>query len=179
MAVADDVYGLLAEFKEAEELRAAALSARAAGYKRLEACTPIPIEGLSDILGTAPPHLPLITLLGGLVGGLSGYALEYYVCVVTNPFNVGGRPHYSWPAFVPVIFEMTVLGAALSAVLGMLLLNGLPRPHHPLFNVPDFKLASRDSFFLCIEARDPAFDLDRTRALLESLSPHGLWEVPR
>jgi len=179
MNVSDELYGLLAEFESPERLREAAAAAHQAGYRRIDAFTPVPIEGLSEALGQIPTRLPLVTFLGGLIGGISGYALEYYAAVIAYPVNVGGRPLHSWPAFIPVTFEMTVLGAALSAVLGMLALNGLPRPHHPLFNVPQFLLASRDRFFLCIEARDPAFQFDATRQFLEGLHPRSVLEVPR
>jgi hypothetical protein len=174
-----EVYGLLAEFESPELLREAARSAHQAGYRRMDAFTPIPIDGLSDALGHDSTSLPLITFLGGIFGGLSGYGLQYYAAVVAYPLNIGGRPLNSWPAFIPVIFETTVLGAALAAVLGMLALNGLPRPHHPLFNVPQFLLASRDRFFLCIEARDSAFCIDETRIFLEGLRPRSVLEVPR
>jgi ActD protein len=144
MAEAPDIYGLLAEFGDAESLRSAAAAATAAGYRRVDAFTPMPVEGLAEALGKTYTRIPAITFLGGLVGGISGYALQYYVAVIAYPLNVGGRPLHSWPAFIPVTFEMTVLCAALAAVLGMLALNGLPRPHHPLFNIDEFKLASRD-----------------------------------
>jgi hypothetical protein len=179
MNAADEIYGLLAEFESPERLREAAEAARRAGYRRLDAFTPIPIEGLSEAVGQVPTRLPLVTLLGGLLGGVSGYALEYYCAAIAYPVNVGGRPLHSWPAFIPVTFETTVLGAALAALFGMLALNGLPRPHHPLFNVPQFLLASRDHFFLCIEARDPAFQLAATQQFLESLQPKSVLEVPR
>jgi hypothetical protein len=179
MAANADIYGLLAEFPDPESLRAAASSAHEAGYRHMDAFTPIPVEGLSKALGVEQTRLPLVTLLGGLFGAAAGYALQYYVLVVAYPLNIGGRPLHSWPAFIPVVFETTVLGAALTAVLGMLAASGLPRPHHPLFNVPEFKLASRDRFFLCIEARDPAFDAIGTRDFLERLSPKPVWEVPR
>jgi hypothetical protein len=179
MAEAPDIYGLLAEFGDAESLRSAAAVARAAGYRRVDAFTPMPVEGLAEALGKTYTRIPTITFVGGLVGAISGYALQYYVSVIAYPLNVGGRPLHSWPAFIPVTFEMTVLCAALAAVLGMLALNGLPRPHHPLFNVDAFKLASRDRFFLAIEARDAAFDLEETRHFLHNLSPRQVWEVPR
>jgi ActD protein len=178
MTSTTDLYGVLAEFGDAASLAAAARAARAAGFRRFDAYSPIPLEDLEDTLPATPGRLPLLTFVGGLLGGLGGYALQYYVAVIANPLNVGGRPLHSWQAYVPVIFEMTILGASLAAVLGMLALNGLPRPHHPLFNVPEFKLASRDRFFLCVEARDPQFDLEKARQFLASLSPRGLWEVP-
>jgi hypothetical protein len=179
MATASDTYGLLAEFQDPAALTEAAQAAHAAGYRRMDAYTPIPVEGLSQALGMTHTRLPAAIFLGGLLGGLAGYALQYWVSVEAYPLNIGGRPLHSWPAFIPVVFETTVLGAALTAVLGMLAFNGLPRPHHPLFNVPEFKLASRDRFFLCIEARDRQFDLDQTRDFLEGLAPQQLWEVPR
>jgi len=179
MATASDIYGLLAEFKDPAALTEAARAAHGAGYRRMDAYTPIPVEGLSQALGMTHTRLPMVTFFGGLLGALAGYALQYYVSALAYPLNIGGRPLHSWPAFIPVVFETTVLGAALTAVLGMLAFNGLPRPHHPLFNVPEFKLASRDRFFLCIEARDRQFDVERTRDFLERLSPQQLWEVPR
>jgi hypothetical protein len=179
MAAQSEIYGLLAEFPDGDTLRGAAERAHAAGYRRLDAYTPMPVEGLAEALGKTWSRLPTITFLGGLFGGISGYALQYYVAVLAYPMNVGGRPLHSWPAFMPVTFETTVLGAALATVLGMLALNGLPRPHHPLFNVSEFKLASRDRFFLCIEARDPTFVLEATWQFLESLAPRQVWEVPR
>jgi hypothetical protein len=174
-----DLYGLLAEFEHPEQLLAAAAQARQAGYKRVQAYTPMPVEGLVEALGQTPTQLPRLVLIGGVLGGLAGYALQYYVSVIAYPVNVGGRPLHSWPAFGPIVFELIVLGAALTAVLGMLALNGLPMPHHPLFAVPQFKQASRNRFFLCIESRDPAFRLEETRRFLESLNPNSLVPVPR
>lgn len=178
MTATTDLYGVLAEFGDPASLVDAARAARAAGYRRIDAYSPIPLEDLEDDINSQPGRLPALTFIGGLSGGLAGYALQYYVAVVAYPLNVGGRPPHSWQAYVPVVFEMTILGAALAAVLGMLALNGLPRPHHPLFNLPEFKLASRDRFFLCVEARDPQFDLERVRRFLQGLAPRGLWEVP-
>lgn len=153
------IYGVLGEFPTAEHLTAAAHAAREAGYRRMDAYSPFPVEGLADALGARRSRLPLIVLIGGICGGLIGYLMQYYMVVVSYPLNIGGRPLHTWPAFVLVTFELTILGAALSAVLGMLALNGLPRPYHPLFNVPEFNLASQNRFFLCIEATDPQFDV--------------------
>jgi Protein of unknown function (DUF3341) len=177
MARRPRVYGLLAEFEQPEQLLAAAHRAREAGYRRMDAYTPFPVEGLAEALGRHYTLVPLITLIGGLTGCAGGFGLQYWVSKVAYPINVGGKPFNSWPAFIPVTFEMTTLGAALSAVLGMLALNGLPMPYHPLFNEPRFALASRDRFFLCVEARDRRFDLAETRRLLESLTPRAVMEV--
>src|SRR6202140_3623026 len=171
------IYGVVAEFETAEELIAAAEKTRLAGYRRFEAYSPFPIEGLAEAIGLKRNAVPLITLIGGLCGGFGGFGLQYWVAVIAYPLNIGGRPLNSWPAFIPVTFEMTVLGAALSAVFGMLALNGLPRPHHPLFNVHRFTNASSDRFFVCIEARDPKFHLADTARFLQSLHAHHVSEV--
>ena len=171
------VYGLMAEFEDPNALVAAAHQARLEGYRRMDAYSPFPIEELHEALGLPPTRLPLIVLIGGLVGAVGGYALQYWVSVIENPLNVGGKPLHSWPAFIPVTFETTILVAALSAVLGMLALNGLPMPYHPVFNVSRFALASRNRFFLCIEARDKRFDLEATRRFLQSLKPREVSTV--
>ena len=171
-------YGLLAEFDRPEQLISAAGRAREAGFRRMDAYSPFPVEGLADALGRRKTFVPLITLIGGITGGSLGFALQYWVATSAYPLNIGGRPLNSWPAFIPVTFEMAVLFAALSAVLGMLALNGLPMPHHPLFNEPRFALASRDRFFLCIEAADPKFDRGATAKFLEGLGGRGVYEVP-
>jgi hypothetical protein len=172
------IYGLIAEFTSATDLVAAARRVREEGYVRTDAFSPFPIEGLSEELGFRRTHVPLLVLIGGILGAITGYFMQYYLAVVEYPFNVGGRPAHSWPAFIPVTFEMTILIAALFAVFGMLALNGLPMPYHPVFNVPRFALASRDRFFLCVEATDPKFDLERTGVLLRSLGSHEVTEVP-
>lgn len=171
-------FGLLAEFADADELVAATARAHADGYRNVEAYAPMPVEGLAEALGFRRTRMPLVVLIGGVVGALSGFALQYYCAVVAYPLNIGGRPLLSWPSFVPVIFEMTVLFAALSAVFGMLALNGLPRPHHPLFAIPSFDRASQDRFFLCILAQDPKFHLHSTRQFLEGLGAKEVTDVP-
>jgi len=149
------------------------------GYRRMDAYSPFPIEELHHALGSKPTRLPLIVLIGGLLGCIGGYALEYWSSVIAYPLNIGGKPLHSWPAFIPVTFECTILAAALSCVLGMLALNGLPMPYHPVFNVPEFRLASRNRFFLCIEAADGQYDPERTRAFLAGLHAQSVQEVPR
>ena len=172
------IYGLVAEFDEPTTLVAAARRAYAAGYRKMDAYSPMPIEELHEALGFHHTRLPMLVLLGGILGGLAGYGLEYWSSVMAYPMNIGGRPLHSWPSFIPVAFETTILGAALFAVLGMLALNGLPMPYHPVFNAPRFALASRNRFFLCIEARDRKFNREATQQFLESLDPKGVSEVP-
>jgi hypothetical protein len=172
------IYGVVAEFPTPHELIHAVEKTREAGYRRIEAYTPFPVEGLSEALALKRNNVPLITLIGGLTGGLGGFFFQYWVSVIAYPVNIGGRPLNSWPAFIPVTFELTVLGAALSAVFGMLALNGLPRPHHPLFNVKRFvKHATSDRFFLCIEARDPKFSLADSARFLQGLKATHVSEV--
>ena len=173
-AHAAGLHGLLAEFHDPEQLLHAARQTREAGYRRVEAYSPFPVEGLAELLHPRPTRVPLIVLIGGVLGGLGGYGLQYWTQVMAYPLNIGGRPFNSWPSFIPVTFETTILGAALAAVFGMLALNGLPMPYHPVFNAPRFALASRNRFFLCIEARDPKFDRARTEQFLESLSPDDI-----
>lgn len=171
------IHGLVAEFSEPGELVAAARRTHAAGYRRFDCYTPFPIEELAEAMGHHGSRLPLLVLLGGIIGGLAGFALCYWTSVIDYPLIVGGRPFNSWPAFIPVTFECTILGASLTAVLGMLALNGLPMPYHPLFNVPRFALASRDRFFLYIESSDPRFDIDETWGFLSRMEPRQVSEV--
>lgn len=171
------IYGLMAEFEDPTALVNAAHRAYEEGYRRMDAYSPFPIEELSEAIGFHHSRLPIIVFFGGLFGCLAGFAMQYWISVVDYPINVGGKPTYSWPSFIPPTFEMTILFAALAAVLGMLALNGLPEPYHPVFNVKRFALATRDRFFLCIEAIDPKFDLDHTRRFLETLTPRNVSEV--
>ena len=172
------LYGLLAEFPSADALCAAARHAREHGYTRVEAYSPFAIEGLDDIVGARKGWIAPLTLLGGVAGGAGTYFLQWYAAVVDYPINIGGRPLHSWPAFIPATFEITILGAAVAAVLAMLVLNGLPRLYHPLFEVEEFELASRNRFFLCLPACDPVFAPGPARDLLAELHPLLLREVP-
>jgi len=171
------IYGLMAEFDDPNALVAATHHAYREGYRRMDAYSPFPIEELHEALGGTHTRLPLVVLLGGLFGCVGGYLLQYWVSAIAYPINVGGRPYHSWPAFIPVTFECTILVAALSAVLGMLALNRLPMPYHPVFNVARFALASRNRFFLCVESKDPKFDLERTRRFLNTLNPREVTTV--
>ena len=172
------LYGLLAEFPSADSLCAAARHVREHGYTRVEAYSPFAIEGLDEIVGADKGWIAPLTLLGGLLGGAGTYFLQWYAAVVDYPIDIGGRPLHSWPAFIPATFEITILGAALAAVVTMLVANGLPRLHHPLFEVEEFELASRYRFVLCLPARDPVFAPGPARDLLAGLQPLLLCEVP-
>ena len=172
-----DIYGLLGEFVTPEEILHAATEARQAGFKYISAYTPFPVEGLARAIGFPRTGVPLLTLMGGLLGGLGGFALQYWCSAITYPLNIGGRPLNSWPAFIPVTFELTILGASTFAVVGMLALNLLPQPYHPVFNVERFTHASTDRFFLCIESRDPKFHLAETARFLQSVHAHHVHEV--
>ncbi len=171
------LYALLAEYDDPKAILLAAERAHEEGYRKMDAYSPFPVEGLSEAVGFHHTRIPLMVLMGGLLGALTAYGGQYWVEAIAYPVNVGGRPFHSWPAFIPVTFELTVLFAALTAVIGMLALNGLPRPYHPIFNAPRFALASRNRFFLAIEATDPKFDLEATRRFLESTGPFEVTEV--
>ena len=176
--LAPAIYGLMAEFDSSTDLVVATKAAYAAGYRKMDAYSPFPIEEASEALGFHKTRVPLIVLVGGLFGGLGVYALQYWINVISYPLNIGGRPWHSWPAFIVPTFEMTVLFAGLSGVFGMFALNGLPMPHHPVFNVDRFSAVTRDKFFLVVEAADPKFDLMRTHEFMQSLKPLSIEEVP-
>ena len=171
------LYGLMAEFTDPNDLVAAARRARDAGYKRMDAYTPFPIHELTDALGLRRTRLPLLVLAGGVLGCAAGLFVQWYSTSIDYPLNVGGKPMAAWPMFVPITFELTILFAALFTVFGMIGMNGLPMPYHPVFNAPRFALASRDRFFLCIEAKDPLFELDKTARFLASLGARVVSEV--
>lgn len=170
------LYGLSAEFVTHEELVRAARAAYAHGFRNMDAYAPFPVEGLGAALGKRN-RMPLLILCGGILGGVSAYFMQWFANVVSYPIDIGGRPLHSWPAFVPITFELTVLGASLTAFFFALGLSGLPRPYHPMFNLPEFERASQDRFFLCIEADDPQFDRKSTRDFLAELAPIMIAEV--
>jgi hypothetical protein len=171
------VYGLLAEFKEPEKLVEVAKRAREKGYRRLDGFSPYPVEGLAEALGSHHTKVPAIALAGGLIGGIGGYFMLYSSAVAFYTINVGGRPFHSWPMFIPITFELTILFSGLFTAIGMLALNGLPKPHHPVFALPQFSLATDDRFFFCIEATDPLFDAGASRAFLNEFEPVGVYTV--
>lgn len=168
-----NIHGLMAEFLTPQEILQAVRRAREAGYRTMDAYTPYTVEGLSTELGMKRSRIPSVVLIGGLIGASAGFFMQYYAAAVDFPLNVGGRPLNSWPAFMIITFEMLILVASFAAFLSMLLLNGLPHPNHPVFNVPQFSRASQDRFFLCIESVDEHFDRQRTEQFLASLNPHG------
>jgi hypothetical protein len=168
----------MAEFDNPTDLVDAARSAYDAGYRKMDTYTPYPLEEAAEAIGVHHNRVPLITLIGAMCGMLGGYSLQYWVSAVNYPINVGGKPFHSWPAFIPVTFECAILGAALAAVFGMLALNGLPQPYHPVFHAPNFSRATRDRFFLCIESQDPKFRAQEAKRFLETFRPLEISEVP-
>jgi hypothetical protein len=172
------IYGLMAEFDTAEEILHAARRAYADGYRKMDGYTPFPVHGLAEAVGFTKTRVPLVVLCGGILGVLTAYLLQYWINVIAYPLNIGGRPFHSWPAFIIVSFELTVLFGGIAAFFGTLGMNGLPTPYHPVFNVERFAAASRDKFFLVIEASDPRFDLEHTTRLLETLNARFITEVP-
>lgn len=175
----EKLYGLMAEFDEPEQLLSAAEKAHAEGYRDMDAYTPMPIEGLAEAIGFHNPLIHKIVFVAGLLGATGGFMLCWWMTVIAYPHNVAGRPLNSWPAYVPITFESMVLISCLTALVGMLALNGLPEPYHPVFNVKEFERASRDRFFLCIESKDPKFDFDSTWAFLKEVSPYEVQEVAK
>jgi len=173
----EPLYGLLAEFKEPEKLVEVAKRAREKGYRLMDGFSPYPVEGLPEALGSHRTKIPAIALTGALIGALGGYFMLYSSAVAFYPINVAGRPLHSWPMFIPITFELTILFSGLFTAMGMLALNGLPKPHHPLFEVPQFSLATDDRFFFCIQANDPLFDRDKCREFLNEFEPVGVYEV--
>src|SRR5271169_62752 len=174
----DPIYGIMAEFDSATALVDAARTTHQAGYQKIDAYSPFPIEGLAEEIGFHRNEVPLVVLIGGIVGGLSGYLMQYWMSAVDYPLNIGGKPYHSWPSFIIITFEMTILFAGISAVFGMLALNGLPMPYHPVFNVPRFAMASKDRFFLIVFSSDKKYDPTATRQFLEAMSPRSVSEVP-
>ncbi|HET9697769.1 MAG TPA: DUF3341 domain-containing protein [Terriglobales bacterium] len=172
------VYGLMAEFESSTDILVAAKKAYAAGYRKMDAYSPQPVHGLSEAIGFEKDRVALVCLSGGILGLLTAYVLQYWINLIAYPINIAGRPLHSWPSFIIVTFELTILFGGLSAGIGMLAMNGLPTPYHPVFNVPQFAFVTRDRFFLCIETVDPQFDMASTRSFLESLNPASIAEVP-
>jgi hypothetical protein len=174
----EPIYGMMAEFDNPTDLVQAAKGAFDAGYRKMDTYTPYPLEEAAEAIGSHHNRVPLVTLIGAMLGMIGGYSLQFWVSAINYPINVGGKPFQSWPAFIPVTFECAVLGASLAAVFGMLALNGLPQPYHPVFNLPNFARASRDRFFLCIESQDPRYQPDEIRRFLEGFRPLDVSEVP-
>ena len=174
------LHGLMAQFEDSEKLIKAAQRAFDAGYRKMDAYSPLPVEGLAEAIGFRRNWVSLVVLIGGMLGGLGGLSLLIWICVVAYPHNIAGRPFNSWPMFIPITFECTVLLAALSSVIGMFAMNKLPMPYHPVFNVESFaNRASVDRFFLCIEADDPKFDREKTKAFLMEMNPEEVAEVEK
>jgi Protein of unknown function (DUF3341) len=174
-----NLHGIMAEFAEPEQLLNATRAAYQAGYRNMDAYSPYAVRGVAEALGFVRTRVPLIVLIGGIGGAITAYGMQWYSAAIDYPLNVGGRPLHSWPAFIPITFELTVLFAAIAGLAGMLWLNGLPKPYHPVFNAPHFKLASQTRFFLCVEARDPNFRADEVRTFLQNQSALSVVEVEK
>ncbi len=170
-------YGVMAQFDNPNDVLAAAKAAFAAGYRKLDAYSPLPVHGLADAMGYTRTRLPWLVFIMGIVGAIAVYSLCYWVSAIDYPLNIGGRPFHSGPSFIPVTFEITILFSAMTSAFGMLIANGLPQPYHPVFNVENFARASSDLFFLCIEAEDEKFDMEETTRFLQSLNPQEVAQV--
>jgi hypothetical protein len=173
-----ELFGVMAEFDSAQTVVEAARRVVAEGFTRVEAYTPVPVEDLNDIIHRKRTKLPRFILAGGLVGMATGFVLQYWTSVLDYPLNIGGRPLASWPSFVVPSYELTILFAALTAAIGMIVMNGLPQPYHAVFNVPRFSMASSDKFFLVVESDDPKFDRETTTRFLSDMGAKGVYDVP-
>jgi hypothetical protein len=172
------LHGMMAEYSNPELLMSSARAARYAGFQHMDAYTPFPVEGMSEALGFTRTRMPRFAMIGAIIGGGGAYLLQWYASVQSYPINVGGRPLHSWPSFVPITFELAILGASVVMILGMILCNRFPRLHHPLFDVPGFDRASTDRFFLVIETRDPRFDLSAIEAMFRDSGAIRIIEIP-
>ena len=172
------LFGVMAEYANEEEVVHAAQKMYDLGYRKMDGYTPFPVHGLDEAIGRRRTKLPMLVLAGGIAGLVGGMGMMWFSSVVHYPINVGGRPYFSWPMFIPIAFECTVLLASLTAVFAMLGLNNLPEPYHPTFNVPNFARASRDSFFLCVEATDDKFDVQKLFEDFNTTHARSVHEVP-
>lgn len=173
----EKLYGLVAEFDNEHQILEAAQKAYKNGFRNMDAYSPFPVHGLSEAIGFKKCAVAPLTLIGGLTGAVTAFSMQYFASVIHYPWDIGGKPDFSWPSFMPITFELTILFGAFAAFFGMLILNGLPQPYHPIFNAKRFERASSDGFFLCIEADDPQFSPHKTREFLESLKPVEVSEV--
>lgn len=171
------VHGLIAEFDDPDTLLTATTKAHEAGYRAMDAYAPYPVHGLAEAMGVRKTYVSLVTLIGGFTGALTGLGMQYFASVWHYPYSIGGKPNFSWPAFMPITFELGILFAAFSALGSMLIFNGLPQPYHPVFNAKRFERASSDGFFLCIETTDAQYDTEQTKTFLEGLGPVEVSEV--
>lgn len=176
-AAGEKCFGVVAEFDSPAAILRAARAAYGRGYREMDAYTPHAVAGLAGAIGFRKNRVALCCLLGGLAGGSGGYFMQWFAMAKDYPLNVGGRPFHSIPAFIPITFELTILCAGIATILGMIFLNGLPRPHHPIFSAQNFERASTDKFFLCIEAGDRLFERKAVMEFLRTLNPQNISEV--